>query len=369
MRTKLTLLALLSVSVSVGVSAQDPEVAAPSPMQAPAVMEAAAAPAPAPMEAAVMEAAPAPVAMTSGVTPPGSMAAIDPAVLAARRERIREAREAARAAQAAEAQAAEAQAAEGQAPEGAIDEADSVALGSSEDELEAMAAEENLEGEDYAEEIEPAAAMQEDADLLERIEETDFAEAHEAMHGEGQVVTPDAILSSRLFLSSVLTFLVLVFLFWFFLFKKGRAVPTALAARRREIEEHLAEAQRLKAEAEAKKAEYTERLEALDSQLESLRAEMVRAGEAERDRIVSEAESKAAAMRRDVDFTIEQRMKQLRDELTAEMASSAVAAAEEVLRAETRPADQQRLADSYLSSLSHVTGDSPRSTPTKETQA
>ena len=90
---------------------------------------------------------------------------------------------------------------------------------------------------------------------------------------------------------------------------------------------------------------------------------MVRAGEKERDRIVAEAESKAASIRKDVEFTIQQRMKQLREDLAAEMATAAIAAAEEVLRSETQPADQQRLAESYLKSLATA------GTSTKETQA
>ena len=39
--------------------------------------------------------------------------------------------------------------------------------------------------------------------------------------------------------------------------------------------------------------------------------EMIKAGEAERDRIVAQAEEKAARMRKDTNFLIEQQIKQL----------------------------------------------------------
>lgn len=375
--TKPLVLALAAALVPSIAFAQPPEeqptmeaatMAAPT-MEA-AAMEAA------PTMAAAMEAAPTMAAPMQAATmeAPSAMTGPTAAQLAERRERIRanrEAREAAAAAAEAAAAAAAAEAAavaEAAAEETTVESpeiapsADEVALEASEAELEAMAAEENLEGEDFAEEeaLDPA---EEDADLLAAIEDTEFEDAHEALHGGGHGdVTWGAIFSDRGWQAALITFTCLVLLFWFFLFKKGRAVPKALEARRREIEEHLAEAQRLKAEAEAKKAEYAERLEALDSQLESLRGEMVRAGEQERDRIVAEAESKAASIRKDVEFTIQQRMKQLREDLTGEMARAAVAAAEEVLREQTKPADQQRLADEYLKSLADAAG-------SKETQA
>ncbi|MAQ16657.1 MAG: hypothetical protein CMN30_17920 [Sandaracinus sp.] len=370
MRTKLTLLALLAVPTAG--YAQETET--PAAMEAaPAVM--AEAPAARSAAPAVM-AAPAADTMAAAMATT-TAAPVDPAELAARRERLQQLRQARETARAAETEAQEAEVAaeaaeeaEDQAEANAeeagvpVDAVDEIALDTTEDELEALAEEDNLEGEDFADETDPAAAMQEDANLLENIEETDFAEAHEALHGEGaHHVTWEAISGSKMFWSSIITFIILVGLFYALLFKKGKAVSAALVSRRREIEEHLAEAQRLKAEAEAKKAEYSERLAALDGQLETLRADMVRAGEKERDRIVAEAESKAASIRKDVEFTIQQRMKQLREDLAAEMATAAIAAAEEVLRSETQPADQQRLAESYLKSLATA------GTSTKETQA
>jgi F-type H+-transporting ATPase subunit b len=96
------------------------------------------------------------------------------------------------------------------------------------------------------------------------------------------------------------------------------------------------------------------RLEKLDQEMVRLRAEMVKAGEAERDRIVAQAEEKAARMRKDTQFLIEQQMKQLRKDLTREAASAAVLAAQELLQEKTTADDQDRLAEAYLDRLDEV---------------
>ena len=86
----------------------------------------------------------------------------------------------------------------------------------------------------------------------------------------------------------------------------------------------------------------------------ALRTELKKAAEAERDRIVQDAETKAALLRKDTKFQIEQRMKQLREDLTRETVLAAVRAAEKVLADKTTAADQQRLADAYLAELAKV---------------
>lgn len=147
--------------------------------------------------------------------------------------------------------------------------------------------------------------------------------------------------------------MVVNFLAWlaivFFLLR--RPLTEFLKSRRQAVVEGLEESKRIRQEAEAKHAEYTERLAHLDEELEKLRKEMIQAGEAERDRIIAEAEARAARMRRDAQFLIDQQMKQLKADLTREAIEAAVKAAEEVLSAQTSPSDQQRLAKAYLSDL------------------
>ena len=153
------------------------------------------------------------------------------------------------------------------------------------------------------------------------------------------------------FLGTLFNFGVLLLIIGWAIRKKGNP---ALAARRAEVEKELAEAQRLRADAEARHMATATRLEKLDQEMLRIRADMIKAGEAERDRIVAQAEEKAARMRRDTSFLIEQQMKQLRKELTERAATAAVAAAQDLLRERTTDSDQEELAEAYLTRLDDV---------------
>jgi len=171
------------------------------------------------------------------------------------------------------------------------------------------------------------------------------------LHGDHEELTFKGLLSSREFQGTLVNFGALVLLFAWVIRKKGNP---ALAERRKQVEAELEEAQRLRAEAEKRHMEAATRLEKLDQEMVAIRAEMVKAGEAERDRIVAQAEEKAARMRKDTNFLIEQQIKQLREDLTREAASAAVMAAQELLQQSTTDSDQDRLAEAYLDRLDEV---------------
>lgn len=182
------------------------------------------------------------------------------------------------------------------------------------------------------------------------------SEAHEAAehaagHDDHGELSFSALLRNRDFQGTVVNFLVLVGLIAWVVRRKGNP---ALATRRAEVEKELAEAQRLRAEAEKRHLETATRLERLDEEMVEIRAEMIKAGEAERDRIVAQAEEKAARLRKDTSFLIDQQIKQLREDLTQQAANAAVVAAEELLWERTTDADQDRLAESYLARLDEV---------------
>lgn len=153
--------------------------------------------------------------------------------------------------------------------------------------------------------------------------------------------------------ASIVNFVLLIALF-VYLFKDS--LGKFLKERKAAVEHELNEASRLKAEAEAKHKEYSERLAKLDQELAQIKSDMIAAGVKERDRIVAEAEQKAARMRREAEFMVEQQAKQLRTDLTREAADAAIAAAEQLLAKATTSFDQQRLAQEYLASLQAAHG-------------
>jgi F-type H+-transporting ATPase subunit b len=185
----------------------------------------------------------------------------------------------------------------------------------------------------------------EDAAEEHGLREENVDAAEHGAHGEAHL---SDVVASVDFWGAVVNFSALVALIFVF---GRRPLGSFLLARRKTIEDGLAEAARLREAAETRYEEYSERLEKLDVEIARIRREMIAAGEAERDRIVSEAEAKAARMRRDAEFLIEQQTKQMRVDLTREAVDAAVSAAEAVLRESTSAADQERLARRYVESL------------------
>lgn len=178
--------------------------------------------------------------------------------------------------------------------------------------------------------------------------EPDAHDAHGAGADHGGHGDHEAPFNTVQFLASIVNF----FLWAFVIFYLARGPVTEfLRNRRHEVEEGIAKAERMQAEAQRVFDEYSERLEKLDDELDKMRAEMVQAGEAERDRLVADAEEKAARMRKDAQFLIDQQMKQLRVDLTKEAIEAAVSAAGTMLEAQASADDQKRLADEYLAHL------------------
>lgn len=174
--------------------------------------------------------------------------------------------------------------------------------------------------------------------------------AHDGDDAHGEL-TFSSLIRNKEFQGTVFNFLVLLALIAWVIVKKGNP---ALAAKRAEVEKELAEAQQLRAEAQKRHMETATRLEKLDDEMLQIRGDMIKAGEAERDRIVEQAEEKAARMRKDANFLIEQQIKQLRKELTQQAATAAVAAAQSLLQERTTDADQDQLAEAYLNRLDEV---------------
>jgi F-type H+-transporting ATPase subunit b len=146
-----------------------------------------------------------------------------------------------------------------------------------------------------------------------------------------------------------------------------KPIAAGLQARRDTISKEIEEATRMKHEAEARAKTYQSKLETLEDELKSARESLVRAGEAESERIVRDAEAKAERMRKDAEFLVEQEMKQIRGDLWRDTVEAAVLAAEELLKKRVTPADQERLAEDYLSDLGGkpraVSVEAPRSLP------
>lgn len=130
-----------------------------------------------------------------------------------------------------------------------------------------------------------------------------------------------------------------------------RQINPALAANRTAIETEIAEARRLHAEAKDLHQEYTDKLARLDDEITSLKADMVKQGESERDRIVAEAKARGERLHDEGRQMIEQELKSTREELRREAVLAAATAAEETVRRTINAGDQQRLVDEFVRNL------------------
>ncbi len=136
------------------------------------------------------------------------------------------------------------------------------------------------------------------------------------------------------------------------LFKFGRKpIAHALRQRKLAIMKGMEDASKMKAEAEARLAEYEQKLAHIDDEVSRIRRDMKEAGESERARILSEATERRARMERDARLLVEQELKAAREGLLRDTVRAAVKSAEARLVAKVGDADQLRLADEYLGSV------------------
>jgi F-type H+-transporting ATPase subunit b len=189
--------------------------------------------------------------------------------------------------------------------------------------------------------------------------ETEGAQsAGAAEHGEGEagpapINWADFHSSTPPYVAMLINFALLLGGYYFF----GRKpIAAALQSRSDTIARDIKDAERMLAEAKERAKVYQAKVDELEQAKRLAHESLVSAGEAERDRIVAEAEAKAERMRRDSEFLIEQELKQIRENLVRDTVEAAVTAAEELLKSRITDADQQRLADEYLADLGKNVG-------------
>jgi len=196
--------------------------------------------------------------------------------------------------------------------------------------------------------VSPAFASDEHADEA-------AAEEHEQQggHGHGGPIHLRDIVGSTEFWGAVINFGLLV---WLLRRYGAKPLREFLVSRRAEMEREIAAAAEVKAKAEAKYQEYSQRLGQLDQELAQLRKGMETAAAEDRLRILAEADDTARRLRRETESQIEQYTRALSDTIRRELVGSAMIQAEKLLREAITDADQQRLAQSYVSRIDADTG-------------
>ena len=161
----------------------------------------------------------------------------------------------------------------------------------------------------------------------------------------------------------VLNFGILIFLY---VSLGKKPIQSALKDRRASIAKEIEEAQKMKKEAKQRAKKYQAKLEGLDQELEGAKQALIDAGKADKERIVREAQEKAARMERDAKSLLEQESRQAHEDLVKETIEAAVREAEELLKQRVLPEDHERLAEDFLVQLGKSSGPSmaPPAAPT-----
>jgi F-type H+-transporting ATPase subunit b len=120
------------------------------------------------------------------------------------------------------------------------------------------------------------------------------------------------------------------------------------ATRRRDIENNLERAAAVLREAEERLAEWKARMARVEGEVQEILRLAKERGEAERRRILADAEAAAARIRRDGAAAVEQEGQRARDALRKEAADLAMRVAGELLRQQVTDADRARLADEFV---------------------
>ena len=121
--------------------------------------------------------------------------------------------------------------------------------------------------------------------------------------------------------------------------------------RRKEITGALEEARRLHAEAEARDAEWSRKLDGLEAERGQIREQAGEIGKLEHAKILEQARLQAERIRRDAERAAEQELARAKARLHAEAVRVAMGLAEKMVRENLNEADQQRLLEEYLQNM------------------
>lgn len=130
-----------------------------------------------------------------------------------------------------------------------------------------------------------------------------------------------------------------------------KAISGLLKKRGSDIQSAIEEAQKAKDAADRNAAEYRAKISLLDSKVSEIHNELRLEGEAEKARIIAEAARSTEALKAQAKLAAEQEIKKARIEIREEAARLAVQLAEDILKKELSPADQEKLVKGYLNNL------------------
>ena len=143
----------------------------------------------------------------------------------------------------------------------------------------------------------------------------------------------------------------LVFILVFFLRKP---FADGLSSRRDGIKDQLEALESRKAEAEQLYKEAEAKLARLDDEANAIITEAVKQGEAEKEKIIADAERNAGDIKRQAEMAVAHEIAEAKTRLKGEIAEQAVLLAEELVKKNIQPADQSRMVELSLEKVGGI---------------
>jgi F-type H+-transporting ATPase subunit b len=131
----------------------------------------------------------------------------------------------------------------------------------------------------------------------------------------------------------------------------GKAVNKALVARHQQMKADLQAAAEARSAAETRAAEQAKRLERLESEIASIRANIKKEAEDEKARLIAAAEERAKGIAAETQFLLDQQVKEAEVTLRREVGEAALRIATEAVQKALTGADQQRFVDTFVSDV------------------
>lgn len=116
----------------------------------------------------------------------------------------------------------------------------------------------------------------------------------------------------------------------------------------------LEEAKRLKAQAEAKVAQYEAKLKSMEDEREEMLDEYTRQGQQARDRIIEDAKHQVEKMRQDAEIAIDQEVKKAIAAIEQKAVDEALRMAQTSIESRLNGGEQNALVDAYISDLEQL---------------
>lgn len=136
----------------------------------------------------------------------------------------------------------------------------------------------------------------------------------------------------------------------------GPKIQAHFADRAHSLRKNIDEAKHLRAEAQAKLDEYSERLDKLEAEREALFAEYRKQGEREKERMIADAQRQVEKMRADAEVSIQQEVRKATAAIEQQAVDLAVDMARRSLQTKLDAQMQNVLVDTYVSDLKSMEG-------------